>query len=213
MKIANFLFIDNFKKEIIYTFLASFVLCLLDFEVLSILSFLFGSFLLYVSRDKEIKTFHPQENAFYSPVDAEVFSIQDIDGKYFKRKIVLKSSIFDKAILKAPINSLVKSYELIRGARLKENSKLFNKLNERLTIVLEYNDKKIKIVHRTTNCQLPILSYLNKKENIEISKNYGFLFKGICEIYLPDGIELNVGLDQKLKQLNDIVFYIINEKQ
>ncbi len=183
-------------NSISYIIALMFVSVLLDFDILSFLSFVLLAGLLYIYRNPEREILSSQNNSVVSPVDGKVVSVENIKDDYYGFKVVIESNLTDIGVLRTPINSTVIVVKTIRGAKLSSKSiTLQDKINENTTIIFEDKESnKIKIEHRVKNSLNNISINSNEGFQVVEASRYGYMLNGITAIYLPKGFTANVSL-------------------
>ncbi len=186
-------------NNISYLIAITFFFVLLDFDILSLLSFILLAGLLYIYRNPEREIIASKDVTVVVPVDGKVLSLEEIEDDYYAYKVVLESNFNNIGVLRTPMNSTILSSEAIRGSKLSLNSTNLNdKLNENATIIFEDAElNKIKVEHTLKNSLNNIT--INSKsgfQSVEASR-YGFMLNGITTIYLPKNFTVNIsaGLD------------------
>ncbi len=196
-------------RYIVYSIIAFLVLGFLDFEFLQFFSFLIILLFLYIFRNPERQIPSFEKGGVTSPVDGTITSIQELKDHNYSYKITIESSYFDLSILRSPIESSVKSVDILRGAKLPKLPNLSDKLNENMEIVFEdINSNKIKITHQN------ILGFSDIKSDAFVSKRfiqgsrYGVMTKGITNVYFPKNTKLDVVVGIKLKACESIIAHL-----
>lgn len=173
------------------------------FEFLSLVaiaSFIF----LYRNPEREIPYF--QNGSLISPVDGKVVAINSLDNGY---EIIIKSSLFDAAILRAPLFSKIKSFHIRNGARLSTDSRKSLLLNEKLEIEFEDNKKHIVYIeHIVDNSIDDITVNLHLDQEINQGKRYGVMTKGKTIIRLPLACRLSLHVSDQVRAGETLLGYI-----
>jgi len=192
-----------------YSFIAFLVLGFLDLEFLQFFSFLTILLFLYIFRNPERQMPSFEKGGVISPVDGTITSIQELKDHNYSYKITIESSYFDVSILRAPIESSIKSIDILKGAKLSKLSNLSDKLNEKMELVFEdINSNKIKVTHQN------ILGFSDIKSDAFISKKfvqgsrYGVMTKGITSVYFPKNTKLDVATGMELKAGESIIAHL-----
>ncbi len=192
-----------------YSFIAFLVLGFLDLEFLQFFSFLAILLFLYIFRNPEREVPSFEKGGIVSPVDGVITSIQELHDSNFSYKISIESSYFNVSILRTPIESNLKSINVLRGAKLSKLSKLRDKLNENVEFVFEdSNSNKIKVTHQN------VLGFSDIKFDAFVSKRlvqgsrYGLMTKGITNVYFPKNTKLDVVVGMELKACESIMAYL-----
>ena len=173
------------------------------FKFLTFLAFIF---FVYVYRNEEREIPYFQNDSLISPVDGKVTAIYTLDDGY---EVVIKSSLFDTSILRAPLISKVKSFRVRKGARLSTEIRKSILLNEKLDIEFEDNNKNIvHIEHILDNSIDDITVNIHSEQYVYQGKRYGVMTKGITTIRLPLTSRLSIHVDDKLRAGETLIGYI-----
>ncbi|MCF6330112.1 MAG: phosphatidylserine decarboxylase [Sulfurimonas sp.] len=192
-----------------YSTITFLVLGFLDLEFLQFFSFLAILLFLYIFRNPERQMPSLEKGGIISPVDGVVTCVEELQGNDFSYKVGIESSYFDVSILRAPIESSVKSINILKGAKLSKFSDLSDKLNESIELVFEDADSNtIKIIHQNTLgfSDIKFDSFVSKK--LVQGSRYGVMTKGITNIYFQKNTKLNVTVGMELKACESIIGYL-----
>ncbi len=192
-----------------YSLITFLVLGFLDLEFLQFFSFLAILLFLYIFRNPERQIPSLEKGGIISPVDGVITSIEELQGNDFLYKVVIESSYFDVSVLRAPIESNVKSINILKGANLSKFSDLSDKLNEKVELVFEDVDlNTIKVIHQNTLGfnDIKFDSFVSKK--LVQGSRYGVMTKGITNIYFPKNTKLDVTVGMELKACESIIGYL-----
>lgn len=179
----------------------------LNLSLLRLLSFVTLVLTVYIYRNPELEIPYMQKGALLSPVDGKIIAINTLDDGY---ELVIKSSLLDISILRAPFFSTVNSVKIRRGARLSTENKKSLLLNEQAEILFEdrYNNS-IKIEHILESKSIDDLT-LNLYDGLELSqgKRYGVMTNGKTVIHLPITFRLSVQVDSQVKAGETLLGYL-----
>jgi len=193
-----------------YSFIAFIVLLVLDLEILAFFALIFFLFSAFVFRnpEKALNTF--EENALLSLVDGTVTKIEEIEDSKYGYKLDITSSYMDVSILRAPFDAKVKSFNLIRGARLSQNAQKFSALNENATLIFEnISGQNIKVVHQLTQSFAPLFIDTAKGSSLAKTSRYGVMLCGVTTIYIPKSFKLNVQVTDKVSASETLLGYFL----
>ncbi len=182
------------------------VFTFLDFTFLRFFSVIGLIVLVYIYRNPELEIPYMQKGALLSPVDGKIIAINTLDSGF---EIVIKSSLFDISILRAPFFSSVRSINLRRGARLSTDIKKAALLNEKVEIVFEdrYNNV-VHVEHMLDNSIDDLNLYLHEGLDVTQGRRYGVMTKGKTVISVPLSSRLSVQLDSQVKAGETLLGYL-----
>ena len=197
-------------KYIAYSFLAFFLLLILDLELLAIAAFGFMLLSAYVFRNPEKSLVSYEKDALLSPVDGRVVKIEEIEDESYAYKIEVESGYFDLSILRVPLNATVEEVELFHGTRVSKKSKLFKELNEYAKLeLLDKEGHKVKIIHRLERSFAPLYIDIFQGQELHKAARYGVMLNGTTTIYLPKAFKLNVNVGNQLSATETLLGYFI----
>ena len=175
-------------KYILLSAIVTFVLFLLDLEILSFLALVLTLFLGYVYRNPSRHIFN-NDKYILSPVDGIVEAIDNVHGKY---KIYCKVSLCDVHNVKAPVGGEMKIKKHHKGLNLDPNSFKGSLLNEQ--VIFKFHHLKLKLVGGLCNPSIKFTS----KHNVEQGDNIAVLVDGIAIVTIKDTHELDITIGEKL---------------
>ena len=178
----------------------------INFSLLRLLSVITLGLVVYIYRNPELEVPYMQKGALLAPVDGKIMAINTTDDGY---EVVIKSSLLDVSILRAPFFSTVNSVKMRRGARLSTENKKSLLLNERVEVVFEdRSNNAVKIEHILEN-SIDDLT-INIHDGLELSqgKRYGVMTKGQTTIHLPLTARLSVQVDSQVKSGETLLGYL-----
>lgn len=186
-------------KYVGFSFLAFVIFLIIDLDLFALVTFAFMVFSAYVFRNPEKLLLSDEHNSVVSPVDGTIIDIEDIEDAQYAYKVDINSNYFDVSFLRAPFNAKVESLNIVRGARLGKNSKLFESLNEYVNLVfIDNNDNKIKVVHKLTRSFAPLFLDIAVNDALIKSSSYGVMLSGVTTIYLPHSFNLDTKVGNKV---------------
>ncbi|MDD2357224.1 MAG: hypothetical protein PHX13_04865 [Thiovulaceae bacterium] len=182
------------------------VFTFLDLTFLRFLSVIGLVVLVYIYRNPELEIPYMQKGALLSPVDGKIIAINTLEHGF---EIVIKSSLFDISILRAPFFSSVRSINLRRGARLSTDIKKAALLNEKVEIVFEdrYNNV-VHVEHMLDNSIDDLNLYLHEGLDVTQGRRYGVMTQGKTVISVPLSSRLSVQLDSQVKAGETLLGYL-----
>lgn len=194
-----------------YTYVAIVIGAILVFTFLDLTFLRFFSViglivLIYIYRNPELEIPYMQKGALLSPVDGKITAINTLDNGF---EIVIKSSLFDISILRAPFFSSVRSINLRRGARLSTEIKKAALLNEKVELVFEdrYNNV-VHVEHMLDNSIDDLNLYLHEGLDVTQGRRYGVMTQGKTVISVPLSSRLSVQLDSQVKAGETLLGYL-----
>ena len=187
--------INNINQNILYyimpLFISIFLFCLYFFRVPN-------------------KKFERKENVIYSPCDGEIVVIEKtIEKEYFKEKrlqISIFMSPFNIHNNLYPINGEIIYRKYNPGKFLFAWNPKASIDNESSSIVI--NNKKINIMIKQIAGALAkrIITYAKIGEHVNANEELGFIkFGSRVDLFLPENININVNLNQKVKGGESII--------
>lgn len=194
------------SSYVAYSALAFVVFYMFGFEFLATIAFFITFYFIAIFRnpERELQVF--ESSSIIAPCDGVVSSIEELEDNEYRYKIEIDGSITDVGILRSPVNGKIASVLLTKGTKLSKRSKLFNDLNEALSV--EFIDEKqnsIKVEHRTKQSLVPIFSDLKESQEVIKSIRYGFATNCVTTIYLKSNVRLNVQLAQQVRAAESLI--------
>jgi len=206
MKNNLFLISKNGVPYIGYSFLLFLVFSFLDLELFATFSFLFIIFFIFVFRNPERPLLFYQKNSFRAPCDGVVTAIEQLQNSEYAYKIDIESNYFNVGILRVPMNSKVESIELKRGTRTSKKSKLFDDLNEYVTLMLvDEADNEVKVIHKLKQSFAPVAVDLTVGKEIVQTARYGHMLNGVTSIYFKQNFRINLNIGQEIKASETLI--------
>ncbi len=185
-----------------YSFLAFVLFDIFDFEIFATISFIATVFFIFIFRDTKQIEINISKSGLVSPVSGTITHLDENEDGFC---IGIESTVLDKADLRFPCSYDEKYLQHTKGTRLQKESKLFKKLNEKLEVVLNVDNRTIKLLHTVKNS--PVGIFLTDDE-----KQYGFMVNGITNIYVPKDFRYNnLYTGKKLKTGETILGYFTNK--
>jgi len=147
----------------------------------------------------------PQDSdALLSPADGKVVKIQNVESYPGFRSPVTMISIFlsllDVHLTRAPASGVVKEIEYRPGRFLKANKDEASLENEQKSVFLEGAQGIILVKHIVGFAARRIKCFVKKNEEVRRAQKIGLMYFGSrVDLYLPQDIQIKVGLNQKVK--------------
>lgn len=186
------------RKRVLISLILSLLCLFCDFSLFFLILFIFFIYLYYIPENR-IKSF--EKNAIYTPVEGEIIEIE-------KNLIQIYTGIFDRSILKSPIDGKIVEKNFIHGVFLDSDLEKSKKLNENFSFVLEGETCKIEVSSLSDKFGfLGHSFYKNKNQEIKIGDNIGFCANSIVTIQLPENSDIRVFRGQKL-EANEILAFL-----
>jgi len=194
--------------KISYALILLVVFLVLDFDVLSFITFVITLALVYIYRNPEREVVLFEKNSVVTPCDGTVVSIEELENEEYAYKVTIENNFKDVGVLRAPMNSKLTYVKLTRGAKTSVVSPLFEKINENATLVFEdENTHKVKIVHRMKqnldNLSVDALS----AQMFAQGTRYGFMANGVTTIYLPQNFRLSLNIGNEVEASQTLIGY------
>ncbi|WP_457743424.1 phosphatidylserine decarboxylase [Sulfurimonas sp.] len=206
----NNLFIlhQHSRKYVGFSFAVLIVFLFLDLNLFALVTFIFMAFAIYSFRNPEKSFFSYEKNSVASPVDGTIIAVEEIEDSEYSFKVDIYSSYMDVSFLRVPFDSKIESINLVRGARLSKNSKLFESLNEYAHLVLvDDNKNKVKIEHKLTRSFAPLFIDIALNDNVKQTTRYGLMLNGVTTLYLPSSFRLDVSIGNKVSASETLLGY------
>ncbi len=201
---------NNGWKYIFYTFLASIIFAILDFDTLSVLAFGLIVALVYFFRNPEREVSIFDAGSVVSPVDGEVVSIEELSSSEYGYKVVIKSSYLDVGVLRAPCDGYVTKLVVQNGARLSSSVPSSKALNAQVELLFKYEKyNTIRVKHIIEQSFSPLALNIFQSQSIRQSSRYGFMLHGYTEVYIPKNFRLNLNKGSKLKASQSLLGFFI----
>lgn len=208
MKNNLFLIAKEGWKFIGFSFLALLIFSALGLESLNILSFVAILFFAFVFRNPERETPSFQENSLVSPVDGVIVSIEELSNSEYAYEVKIDSGYFDVSVLRAPLSASVKVLHIQKGAKLSDEEKLAQKINEKAEIIFEDKESnKVKIEHLLKRSFDDIQIGIAEAQNISQGSRYGVMVDGVTSIFLPQNFRLNIAINNRVKGSETLIGY------
>ncbi len=182
------------------------LLGLLDLEFLQFFSFILILVLVYIYRNPERQIMALEKGGVVSPVDGKVIDIKENKDCV---EIVVESSYSDVSVLRVPINSSAKSIKYVNGASLGSSSSKSDKLNERLDIELEDQNKNIVKVSHISRLNFSKISHdMIESQRLIQGFRYGLMLKGTTKITLNNAKKIDVNIGDEIRGCDTIIAYL-----
>lgn len=193
-------------KKAAFTLAAAFVFTLLDLELFAFFSFLLTLFFFFAYRNPSRISADISDYGVCAPIDGKIVAIEDINEGEYGFKLVIDSSFLQTGLLRSPFEAKRASFSLQRGSRLAKDSHLFSSLNERLEVLFESGEKRVKVCHTLKRSPLRI-ELFDHKSQLECCEIYGFAYDALSVVYLPREFRLNVHVGQRVYASQNILGY------
>lgn len=180
----------------------------LDFDFLSLVLFIATTLLIFVYRNPEREILAFQEQSVLSPVDGKVVSIENIQDSEYAYKITINSSYTDIGVLRVPMNSVIEKINLVRGAKLAQNTLLASKINENSTLIFKDSLlNRVKVTHILKQSFADISISTVEAQNVLQTTRYGFMTNGLSTLYLPHNFRVNVSVGKEVIASETLIGY------
>ena len=184
------------------------VFFILDFDLLAFMTFILSICFFVLFRNPERELPITNGNAFLSPSDGTVISIEEFKNESFKYKLVIEGSYFDVGLLRASTNQKLEKIKKRNGTRVSMQSPLFSDLNEYMSLdFTDESNNKFTIEYQLKNSFIPLNINLIEGEKMTQASRYGLMLNGLTTIYLPENFELKAIVGNEIKASSFIVGY------
>lgn len=200
------LIVEEGWGKIVGALAAALLLALLDCELLSLL-FLVGAGVLAWNYRRPVRSVSYFElGSVLSPCDGRVTAVEtEPEGSIV---VEIESGCLDASLLTAPFEASVVKRTLVRGARLKRDSRLFALLNERATLLFEdESGHQVALTHTLSRCAAPLVLDPAAKRVMRGSR-YGVMTRGVTRIRLPDSARVAVNPGEAVRATETLLGYI-----
>ncbi len=201
---------NNGLKYILYTFLASFVFSLFDFDTFTFFSFvtIFVLVFLFRNPEREISIF--DAGSVVSPVDGKVVDIEELSDSEYGYKVVVESTYLDIGVLRAPCDGYITQVSIKNGSRLSFSTPTAKALNAQIELIFKHEKhNQIKVKHIIAQSFAPLALTVFQSQSIRQSSRYGFMLHGFTEIYIPKNFRLNINTGSKIKASQSLLGFFI----
>jgi len=170
---------------------------MVGFSTLSFLAFLVLIFFIFVFRNPEREISLFESGSVLSPADGVVVGIEEdeISDEYV---VSIESGCFDVALLRSPIDADSIEVKETKGAQLFSNSKLFDKLAQRVEIVFgSKSGDTLKVEHLQKQTISPVS--VDLASSIKQGSRYGYMLNGLTRVRIKRSSRLSVVLGSKVE--------------
>ena len=181
---------------------------ILDYSILSFVTFIFILLTAYVFRNPERLIVFFEDTSILAPCDGTVQSITELNDPVYGYRVDIESALYDTAILRAPISGEIKSVKRANGCKLPKSSKLYNDLSENIELVFVDNaSNQIKVVHQLKETIFPLFIDLSEKATLFKSSRYGLANNASTSLYLPKNFRFNISIGNNIKASESLIGY------
>jgi len=188
----------------------------LDTPLLSFLLFFVTVFVTAIFRNPERIPYEMDELSIFSPIDGKVTYIGKVnEKKYFKKEMLLisiKSSLCDVSILRNPLDLDIDKVNVIHGLNVDVKNEKAKLLNERVEIVANSSKGNVLLKVILGKCGRKIYRFCENFKKLRKADRYLFLNEGLVELYLPLECRIKVVEGEKVKAVESVLGYFLNEK-
>jgi len=188
----------------------------LDMPFVSFILFVATILVAVVFRNPERIPYEVDELSIFSPIDGKITYIGKVmEEKYFKKEMLLisiKSSLCDVSMLRNPLDLQIDKVNVIHGLNINVKDAKARYLNERVDIIT--NSLKGDILIRAIQgvCSRKIYRFCENFKKVRKGDRYLFLSEGAVELYLPLECRIKVVEGEKVKAVESVLGYFLDEK-
>ncbi len=180
-----------------------------------VLFWIFVFFSLYFFRDPE-RSIPVEKNAIVSPADGKVIVIRKVkENAYLKgptTQVSIFMSIFDVHVNRIPMSGTVGYFKYYPGKFLPAYREKASTDNEQTVIGIENNGTKILFKQIAGIIARRVVCHVREGFHVTKGKRFGMIkFGSRVDIFLPENVEVNVKLNQKVKGGESIIGKIKSE--
>ena len=209
-KITSFIHKEGWKFASIF-FLLSLVF-LMIWLPLAIIGFLLTFFVIWFFRDPERITPNNQ-NKIVSPADGKICLIDKaqppeellLESKEMLR-ICIFMNVFNVHVNRSPVKGVIEKITYKAGSFFNASLDKASEKNERNSLIIKTNDKKIIVVQIAGLIARRIIGFIKEGNKIDAGERFGLIrFGSRVDIYLPEGAESDVNVGDKVKAGETII--------
>ena len=172
-------------------------------QIFFVISLLFIVFTTYFFRDPE-RTTPDGENLIISPADGKIILIKDVqENDFFKSNVKMISifmSAFNVHVNRIPISGKVVYFDYKKGAYHQAFRDEASYENERAIIGIESNGFKMLFKQIAGIFARRIVCNIREGSEVKQGERFGMIkFGSRLDIFLPEGVEIKVKLNEKVK--------------
>ncbi|ACZ12775.1 phosphatidylserine decarboxylase [Sulfurospirillum deleyianum] len=163
---------------------------------------------IYIYRNPERIVEESDELTLLSPVDGTILKISKVDLKDGSEAlcVVIRKSIWDVGILRAPIGMEIIEVKNRFGLFISSGSSLFSNLCERKTFTCKNKFTSFKIVVSAGRLSQSIVFF--NKNAYKANERFGFLREGEVALLLPLDVRIKVSLNHSVKAGESVLGYL-----
>lgn len=209
-KITSFIHKEGWKFASIF-FLLSLVF-LMIWLPLAIIGFLLTFFVIWFFRDPERIT-PDNQNKIVSPADGKICLIDKaqppeellLESKEMLR-ICIFMNVFNVHVNRSPVKGVIEKITYKAGSFFNASLDKASEKNERNSLIIKTNDKKIIVVQIAGLIARRIIGFIKEGNKIDAGERFGLIrFGSRVDIYLPEGAESDVNVGDKVKAGETII--------
>tara|TARA_B100000795_G_scaffold262596_1_gene240700 strand:- start:3889 stop:4542 length:654 start_codon:yes stop_codon:yes gene_type:complete len=209
-KITSFIHKEGWKFASIF-FLLSLVF-LMIWLPLAIIGFLLTFFVIWFFRDPERIT-PDNQNKIVSPADGKICLIDKaqppeellLESKEMLR-ICIFMNVFNVHVNRSPVKGVIEKITYKAGSFFNASLDKASEKNERNSLIIKTNDKKIIVVQIAGLIARRIIGFIKEGNKIDAGERFGLIrFGSRVDVYLPEGAESDVNVGDKVKAGETII--------
>lgn len=209
-KITSFIHKEGWKFASIF-FLLSLVF-LMIWLPLAIIGFLLTFFVIWFFRDPERIT-PDNQNKIVSPADGKICLIDKaqppeellLESKEMLR-ICIFMNVFNVHVNRSPVKGVIEKITYKAGSFFNASLDKASEKNERNSLIIKTNDKKIIVVQIAGLIARRIIGFIKEGNKINAGERFGLIrFGSRVDVYLPEGAESDVNVGDKVKAGETII--------
>ena len=208
-KIISFIHKEGWKFASIF-FLLSLVF-LMIWLPLAIVGFLLTFFVIWFFRDPERIT-PGNQNKIVSPADGKICLIDKASppaellpvGNW--TRICIFMNVFNVHVNRSPVKGVIEKITYKAGSFFNASLDKASEKNERNSLIIKANDKKIIVVQIAGLIARRIIGFTKEGDKIDAGERFGLIrFGSRVDVYLPEGAESDVNVGDKVKAGETII--------
>lgn len=198
---------------IVFVAFATFILALLGYEFLALISLVLTAFVLYFFRDPA-RIVPDAEDAVVSPADGKVILVEKIfDDRFVNEhayKISIFMSIFDVHVNRLPYPGEVEKIQYVPGQFYAANTDQGGLANEHCAVILVTRKNfRYAVVQIAGLVARRIVCWVEKGDVVARGSRFGLIrFGSRVDMYLPQQLQVEVRSGQRVRAGETVIGYI-----
>ncbi len=181
----------------------------LHLKIMAGASVVFTLFVLNFFRDPD-RPLPKGEANIISPADGKIVEIiEEYEADFFDKKVTRVSifmNVFDVHVNRIPISGTVSHFKYRKGSFKNAYHSSASEVNEQTIIGITNGKRKLLFKQIAGLIARRIVCHVREAHNVNIGERFGLIkFGSRIDLLLPDEVEINVKLNQKVKSGQSII--------